>query len=96
MCAILWCRGSAIVLDVHQDEKWHLLVRVTGCTELSEAVNSSSFGSDTVGEPWICYLTSQTTDGGTLQSLGTIKEGEKEFKCMQNNTACRCHVSVHI
>lgn len=47
-----------IGLDAHQHEKWHLLVRVTGCTELSKAANSGSSGSDTVGEPRICYLTS--------------------------------------
>lgn len=49
---------SVIVLDAHQQEKWHLLVRVTGCTELSDAANSNYSGSDTVGEPRICYLTS--------------------------------------
>lgn len=44
MCVILWYTGPATVLDAHQHEKWHLLVRVTGCTEPSQAANSSSFG----------------------------------------------------
>lgn len=31
MCVILWRTGPIIVLDAHQHQKWHLIVRVTGC-----------------------------------------------------------------